>query len=523
MDTHLLKAIELLPDHPKDAEAEFLNSVKLLWKAVCFDPDNVVSVVMNLVSGNTPNALKSLKIARYLADYLEIMQLLLDHCAEPNRIIQEVYPLDYLLEKKPQAVKMIALLQEKGGVKHPAGGIQKGLAKLIKEGNLDEVVKRLDAGLDVDTLTDWHGTTGLEIACREGQEDLAALFIGRGANVHRILADGETLLTLAAFSNSVGIIKQLLAAGVSIEPLEGQKFAMVAAGMNCSLNAIQALVEAGANINSVPLLDACKFPEHYNKTALIACVTYLDDSIPSSAKVQMCEYLLNKDININAVDMGRSSALHYVTLSEDEEIMSLLLKHGADVHLLNADNATPLSIAVNGNNFSGVRLLLEHGASPNSTNNCGLTLLAQAAKNGRIAVAEALVKAGAKLDQVLENGTQMTPLGAAVVFGELNMVKWIVGQDVDLESVAAIIEGNHLTPMQIVEKLGDKIDNAWDIRGLLINAQKERVKQAKDAQKMEDARKKEEGKKMGKEGKETGSKKKTKQRGFFRRLFSSRN
>lgn len=70
------------------------------------------------------------------------------------------------------------------------------------------------------------------------------------------------------------------------------------------------------------------------------------------------------------------------------EIIELLIKHGADVNATSSSGNTPLMYACAGGHVNAVRLLLEHGANVEDHNENGHTPLMEAASAGHVAVAE---------------------------------------------------------------------------------------------------------------------------------------
>jgi ankyrin repeat protein len=115
--------------------------------------------------------------------------------------------------------------------------------------------------------------------------------------------------------------------------------------------------------------------------------------------------------------------------SSDTELMSLLLKYGADPKAVTAqgDNALTASAGIGWvdgvtyersakENLEAVRMLLDLGLDPNSANQEGRTPLMGAALKGRPEVIQLLVDRGAKLD-LRDRGSRDTHIPGATIAG----------------------------------------------------------------------------------------------------------
>ena len=80
----------------------------------------------------------------------------------------------------------------------------------------------------------------------------------------------------------------------------------------------------------------------------------LAGDIPSIVDV-----LKDRGVDLDEVDEGGSSFLHYAVAQGKEKVVTQLLKEGVDTTLVNADEDTALDVAVRGNNAKMVHLFLQ--------------------------------------------------------------------------------------------------------------------------------------------------------------------
>lgn len=121
----------------------------------------------------------------------------------------------------------------------------------------------------------------------------------------------------------------------------------------------------------------------------------------------------------------------------DEEMMNLLLAHGANVNAQDTVGNTPLHAAAGSfaSPASTTALLLSAGADPNIRGRHGATPLLYAARAGKAEVVTLLIESGANID-AQEQFWYASPLDSAAILGHFAVVEVLLaaGAEVDIHS-----------------------------------------------------------------------------------------
>jgi len=166
------------------------------------------------------------------------------------------------------------------------------------------VIKLIERGVDVNTV-DRSGNTLLTQAIRQDIPDLFEQLMQRRARLNTRNRNGETALSIAAYTGKTAYVTRL--------------------------------VEAGAEVNFYgwPPLAYAAFNGH----------------------AQIAEYLLKRGAEINATTENGSTALFFAARYGHLEVVKLLLNHEADVSVANELGETAVDWAVKGRNTDIVDVL----------------------------------------------------------------------------------------------------------------------------------------------------------------------
>ena len=161
-----------------------------------------------------------------------------------------------------------------------------------------------------------------------------------------------------------------------------------------------------------------------NKMLMVAC--------QNGQKGIVDVYLKKGGIDINGVDDGGFTALHYACNKGAREIVKMLLDYDADVTKANNKGATPLHYAVRTGNKDIIKMLLDKGADINATDNDGASVIIYAILAGKNETAKYLKEAGADMMLADNDGrTAIDHAGARGMSGLINDVIEVVKQTSD--------------------------------------------------------------------------------------------
>ena len=231
------------------------------------------------------------------------------------------------------------------------------------------------------------GETPVMVAARSGSPAVVELLAAQGANLNARAARGQTALMWAVAQKHPEVVKVLLANGADIHArsdswtevmavpphgyLEynraiphGSETALMFAARVDDLASAKLLVAAGANVND---------EDAWGVSAVVLAA--------HSGFTDVVEFLLEKGANANS-DRAGFTALHEAVMRRDENLVKVLLDHGADANLpvrswtptrrSSRDfnfppeliGATPFWLAARFTEPEVMRLLAKHGADP---------------------------------------------------------------------------------------------------------------------------------------------------------------
>ena len=231
------------------------------------------------------------------------------------------------------------------------------------------------------------GETPVMVASRSGNPAVVDLLASKGANVNARGARGQTPLMWAVAEKHPEVIKVLLAHGADIHarsdtwsevmavsphgyldynrPIpHGNDTALMFAARDGDLASAQLLVAAGANVND---------EDAWGVSAVVLAA--------HSGYTDVVEFLLEKGANPNSGKAG-FTALHEAIMRRDENLVKVLLDHGADANATvrtwtptrrssrdfnfppELIGATPFWLAARFTQPEVMRLLVKHGADP---------------------------------------------------------------------------------------------------------------------------------------------------------------
>ncbi len=239
---------------------------------------------------------------------------------------------------------------------------------------------------------DSDGSTPLIAALLTQQPVIAQALIKAGVDIKEANEVGATALMAAVYGGQIDIFNQLIEMGAKFDKVDQDGWSALhfAAELEKDDLALR-LLEMGANPNSpnvagwTPFLAAVSAKKFevvkamMNKSAKVDMTNNLGTSPLMLASInddtKMLKFLLEKEANPNLVtsDQGHT-ALMYASGNGNLENVRQLLNVGAKVNIQDASGWTPLSIAASVDSDSSseiVSILLKNGADKSVVNNDG--------------------------------------------------------------------------------------------------------------------------------------------------------
>jgi ankyrin repeat protein len=360
-------------------------------------------------------------------DDMELVQRLLTLGADSQTANRYgVTPLSLACTNGNEAI--VALLLERGADPNAAlPGGETPLMTASRTGRLGPVRLLLARGADVNAR-EHKGQTALMWAAADGHAEVVDALLAAGADFKTALPSGFTPLFFAVREGRSVVVFRLLEAGLDVNDVMRPERKFAARFMTPLLLAVEnghfelaaALLKAGADPNARPA----------GYTALHA-LTWVRKPIRGDGDPppqgsgdlnsldfvrQLVEHGADIDARLEKGDSGRgrfnttgSTPFLLAARTADVPLMRLFLELGANPHLANADNCTPLLVAAGVGALSdgdeaaatdeeavaAARLLLDLGADINAVDDNGETALHGAAYQSRPKVVQLLAERGA--------------------------------------------------------------------------------------------------------------------------------
>ncbi|KAI9771979.1 MAG: hypothetical protein M1839_002572 [Geoglossum umbratile] len=311
----------------------------------------------------------------------------------------------------------------------------------------------------------------LHIAAQHGHLGVVKQLLAAGMDVNSLPAhrSGRSALQAAAEAGHIPLVRFLLTEGADINTpaaSEDGLTALQAAAMRGDIQLVNLLIDRGANINASP-------GESGGRTALQAAA--------QNGHTKICRLLLEKGAEINArpADFDGRTALQAAAEGGHEEIIRLL--HCNDAHInapASHGGLTSIQAAAKGGSIGVVRFLIQHGADIDAAaeRNGGRTAPQAAAENGHLDIVHLLIQAGALVHHPASVGKETwecpntTAIQAAATGGHIEIVRELLNNAADINSRApadigivtalqAAARGGHLELVQFLTAKGANINS----------------------------------------------------------------
>jgi serine/threonine-protein phosphatase 6 regulatory ankyrin repeat subunit B len=330
-------------------------------------------------------------------NYAEVAQILLDAKADPNVADQKGKTALLYAAQKQNTRLVRELLHAGADVYHEDNnGKHAGIygennpdmtyiiegymfRTEVKRNNARRVEILLDRGVDPN-FAEKDESAPLIVAIQKNHEAIVDLLLRQpGIDPNTANEQGNTALMHASKAGQTRIVRKLLAHGhIDVNAKDSSKTtALMYAAKEGHNDVVSVLLQNGADPNS---------QDHNGETALTFSAYHGDVDVVRT----LCQ---NMDTEVNIKNNNDEDALFSAVFQQHEEVVNVLLQHGADVNSVSPENDdySPLLVASKKKNVDIVEALLRKGANLFHQEKKENTALILACEHGTEAIAETLV------------------------------------------------------------------------------------------------------------------------------------
>ena len=331
---------------------------------------------------------------------------------------------------------------------------QEGLFLSAANGYTDILMFFIENGADINACTADHNCTPLMLAIENGHTNTVNVLIQYGANVALTDDSGFTALHYACIDHgSLEVLRYLFENGADVNACSSVTPLMMAIE-NGHVSAVTFLTERGADVTRT---DECGYKAlHYacinnSSPEVFSCLlekgadinACLNDGMTplmiaaEDSLVNVVTFLIKQGANVDLQDNYGKTALHYAlgSLNFSFEILCCLIQKGADVNTGSNEKLTPLMIAAEKGHINALTLLIKFGADVDLQDKNGKTAPHHAVYGSDVSceILSCLIGSGADVNAGTNNG--VTPLIIVAENGHINAVTSLVkcGANVDLQ------------------------------------------------------------------------------------------
>ena len=179
-------------------------------------------------------------------------------------------------------------------------------------------------------LTASNGKTALMVASKKGDLALASKLVDAGADIHEKTQTSGTAFMFAILGNIGELARWLVMRGADINIVGSNGWtALTIAAAKGNAELLSWLIDLGAD---------AQVRDVYRFTPLLRAV---DNGYEKAAAL----LLSLPETDVNARDEYDNTALHHAVSAGNIDMINLLMKHNADVHLANREGVSPLAMS----------------------------------------------------------------------------------------------------------------------------------------------------------------------------------
>ncbi len=325
------------------------------------------------------------------------------------------------------AVLVLAVLLVSCASKLQADDKDPELVRAARKGDLNEVIRLLGRGVDVNAGGK-YGTTPLMAAGHGKNVEIVKLLINKGADINAKDNMGLTVLMHAAWGGNLDVVKLLIEKGLDVKARNRfGETALMHAAWGGNLDVVKLLIEKGLDV---------KDTDHDGRTVLM--------SAAEGGNLDVVKFLIEKGLDVKDTDHDGWTVLMSAAEGGNLDVVKFLIEKGLNVKARNRFGETALMRAAQrGRNLDVVKLLIDKGSDADSTDSTGQTPLMQAAEQGNLAIVKLLVEKGADINAKENSPGTPTTL--------MSLVRSLIDK-----RISVVVEGKGRTALEIAREKGHK-------------------------------------------------------------------
>ena len=302
--------------------------------------------------------------------------------------------------------------------------------------------KIIESHPDMVSDQDNFGTSALHAAAEAGWDDLVDMLLKAGARPSPKDEKKKTPVYYAALNGNINIISLISTEKTEYEVLpELSGYADLSSGRNGTVPMSKDLGDPAA------LEEAFCDAAEAGKLDVIVTLLEYHVSLANSKKrgksammfaihgeyEKILDVLLNAEASLSCPEFSPSDQipLHQAIRSSNENIVTMLLDHGADVQTRDELSRTALFETLDCHDLDGAVLLLDQGINLSSRDHKGNCVLHEAVRRGAFEHATLFIDQGIELNEFNEEG--LTPLHLAARQNHCRIVNDLLEKGADIE------------------------------------------------------------------------------------------
>ncbi|XP_039619512.1 ankyrin repeat domain-containing protein 27 isoform X2 [Polypterus senegalus] len=316
-------------------------------------------------------------------------------------------------------------------------------------------------GADINA-TDYHALTPLHLSCQKGYQSVTLLLLHYNANTNMQDNNGNTPLHLActyghedSLNRSSQTSAEICSQSATLSSMSPLLTNLWCENKNEKFKEVDKLLRAVADGDTEMVRYLFEWTDEESegdfrdtlKLEFCHPLCQCPKCEPGQQKVtynQICGF------EINVSNQDGFTPLHVAALHGRENLVSLLIAHGANINTENAHGATSLHLACQNGNLQAVRYLLGCNAKMNKKDHFGNTPLIHAVLRGDHDTVKVLLESGASLN--ISNSQGNTALHEAARANIPLLVELLVNSGASVN----VHNKHQFTPLEYAEDTNDK-------------------------------------------------------------------